>query len=249
MPTARYVRRVNWAIAAVVLLWLGGAEASAQSAGSGEKPLQFMGHDVTVTDPGVEDPDGFFPRGPASVCVELAPKRQCYTAPKEFGRFPKAVVTQIEKNQSAILFSASSGGVSGYGIHFALLRPGAGGDLEDFFKSGISLSSQSEHAFWSEPSISGSKIFVTADYVWGPDESHYQQHRFIVSTYVRRPSSMVDGLCYYLEDQFMTVRKYDLEESADILKSERQEILALLRRIRMEEKRIVQAPTSGPPKK
>jgi hypothetical protein len=84
-----------------------------------------MGREVTVTAPEL-DADGFFPKGPATVCVEAPPQRQCYTAPMDFGRSPAVEVIQIDKDTPALFFSAAGGGVSGWIVHFALLRPGIG---------------------------------------------------------------------------------------------------------------------------
>jgi len=89
---------------------------------------------------------------------------------------------------------------------------------------------------WNDSTISDAQIFVTADYVWGPDEGHIFEHRYIISLYVRKPSTMIDGLYYYLEDRYMTIRKYDLDANADILNSEKLEILARLHRIKAESK-------------
>ena len=136
----------------------------------------------------------------------------------------------------AILFSAATGGVSGWQVHFSLLRPGMGNALDDLFLSDTSVSNQSQHAFWSDPTVSDAKIFVTAEYVWGPDESHYSDHRYIISAYVLKPSSLLDGRYYYLDDRYMTVRKYD-RENADVLNSEKNEILARLRRVKFSEPR------------
>jgi hypothetical protein len=217
-------------LAALLLL---GANAIAQSVRRHGDLPKFMGREVTITEP-ERDPDGYFPKGPASMCLEGLPQRQCYTAPEAFGNSPTVAVVQLEKDMPALLFSADSGGVSGWTIHFALLRPGTGKDLQDLFMSGISVSNQSQHAFWSDPAISDAQFFVTADYVWGPDESHYSEHRYIISAYVRKPSSLLDDLYYYLEDRYMTARKYDLEGDADVLASERQEILARLRRLKVD---------------
>jgi hypothetical protein len=133
---------------------------------------------------------------------------------------------------AAILFSAATGGVSGWEIHFALLRAGAGKDLEDSFMSEVELSNQSQHAFWRDSSISNALIFVTADYAWGPSESHYSPHRCFISTYVLQSSELLDEPHYYLEDRYMTAQRYDLEGKADVLGSEKQEILARLKRVR-----------------
>jgi hypothetical protein len=142
----------------------------------------------------------------------------------------------------ALLFSAATGGVSGWTIHFALLRPGTGKDLEDLFIEDMSVSNQSRHAFWHDSAISDAQIFVTADYVWGPDESHYSEHRYIISAYVLKPSSILDDSYYYLEDRYMTVQKYDLEGKADVLASEKQEILARLRKVKAGAKPQQRAP-------
>ena len=122
-----------------------------------------MGRDITIVEPELDD-DGFFPKGPASVCVE-GPQRQCYTAPKDFARVPTVTVVQMEKDAPALLFSAASGEISGWQIHFALLGIGTGKNLENLLRSDLSVSNQSQHAFWTDPTISKAAIFVTADYV------------------------------------------------------------------------------------
>jgi len=104
--------------------------------------------------------------------------------------------------------------------------------LENTFLSDPSVSNQSQYAFWNDAAISDAQIFVTADFVWGPDEAHYSDHRYIVSAYVRRRSFLVDGLFYYLDDRYMTIRTYAL--GTNILASEKQEILARLKRIKAE---------------
>ena len=221
-----------------VLLFLGSWNVHAQSAPAKDLP-KFMGRAVTIAEPEL-DADGFQPKGPASVCIE-GPQRQCYTAPKEFGRFPSVTVVQVKKDEPALLFSAASGGVSGWTIHFALLRPGTGKDLEDLFLSDMDLSNQNQHAFWTDPTLSKAAIFVTAEYVWGPEEGHYGEHRYIISTYVFGLSREIDS--YYLQDRYMTVRKYNLgDEKTDILVSEKQEILTRLRRAKAESERKPQPP-------
>jgi hypothetical protein len=152
-------------IVPAILLLLGWKGASAQPARVQSLP-KFMGRQVTIVEPEREDPDGFFPKGPASVCVEAPPQRQCYMAPEAFGNSPTVSVVQLEKGMSALLSSADTGGISGWQTHFALLRPGTGKNLEDLFRSGISVSNQSQHAFWTDPAISDASIFMTAEYVW-----------------------------------------------------------------------------------
>ncbi len=187
-----------------------------------------MGREVTINKPELDDV--FSPIGPAAVCIEGPPQRQCYTAPVDFGRNPEISVVQLDKGTSALLFSVESGGVSGFLIRFALLRSGKGKDLENSFPY-IVLSNQSQHAFWNEPSISASPIFLTADIATGSDQAHLGEHRYTVSAYTQT-SPPYDGDIYLLEDQYMTIRKYDPFVNADIFASEKQEILARLRRVK-----------------
>ena len=86
-----------------------------------------------------------------------------------------------------------------------------------------------------------------AEYVWGPDESHYEDHRYIITAHVLRPSGMAeDGpLAYALDDQYMTLRKYNVgqdDKSIDILLTEKTEILARLRRAKAERDRQSRTP-------
>jgi len=93
-------------------------------------------------------------------------------------------VIRLDKDTPALFFSAETGGVSGWTIRFALLRPGPGKDLDNLFLSDTSVSNQSQHAFWNDSAISEAPIFMTADYVFGPNEGHYGEHRYIISAYV-----------------------------------------------------------------
>jgi hypothetical protein len=219
-----------------VLLFSGTKEIDAQST-SRKESVKFLGRDVTIIQPELDADD--FPKGPdprATVCLEGLPRRQCYSSPQEFWKNPAVSLVQVQRDLPALLFSVETWGASGWQIRFALLRPGPGKDLEDLFRAGISVSNQSQHLFWTDSSISDAQIFVTADYVWGPDEAHYSKHRYIISAYVRKPSSYADGLFYYLEDRYMTVHRYDPVANTDILASEKQEILARLRRVKAETK-------------
>ena len=199
--------------------------------------LSFMGRKVTLVNPGYKDEPGIFPKGPASVCVEGPPQRQCYTAKGDFGGEPTVSLVQVKKDMPALLFSAASGGVSGWPVHFALLRPGTGNNLEDLLVGDVTVSNQNQHALVNDTSISPSPIFLIADAVWGPDEGHYGPHRFVVSAYARGASSDPDGDAYYLADQYMTAGRYDLEKNADIITSESEEILGRLRRVKAEMER------------
>src|SRR5579872_7544740 len=218
-----------------VLASLGSKDIDAQSAPRKDLP-RFLGREVTIVGPKL-DADGFptnsDPR--ATICLEGLPRRQCYTSPQEFWKNPTVSAVQLEKNVSALLFSVESYGVSGWEIRLALLRAGPGKELRDIFLSDTSVPNQSQHAFWTDSTISAAQIFVTAGYVWGPDEAHYDKHRYIISVYLAKPTAIVgDPYNYYLEDRYMTIHKYDLDAKTDILASEKQEILGRLRRVKAE---------------
>jgi hypothetical protein len=180
-------------------------------------PLKFMGRAVTITKPTQWDQ-------PASICLEGL-DRQCYRAPEDYGTEPRAVLVQLDENTPAVLFAASTGGAASFDTHFALLREGRGAKLRNLFPPEMSLPNQGEHSFWNAPSISGSKIFVTASYVLGEDEAHFFEHRYMISTYVRRGPDL-----YQLADQYTTIHKYDAAKD-HILDAERPEILARLKRV------------------
>jgi hypothetical protein len=203
------------------------------------EPSEFLGRRITITRPQLTD-DGYNPKGPASVCLEGPPEPQCYTAPKDFGRDPGVTVVQIERDNPALLFSADSGGVSGWNVHFALLRPGTGKDLNDLLN--VSAANQNQHAFWDVPEFSEAKIFVTANFVWGPDEGHYDPHRYTISVYVLEHPQRIGIVSYYLKDRYMTVRKYSQDANDDILGAEKSEIFAHLRRIKAEAEREQRPP-------
>ena len=181
-----------------------------------------MGRDVTVVD-GRDSDDEFFPKGPSSVCFEGPPQQQCY-ATREPTRNADVSLVQVKKDLPAVLFSSDIGGVSGWTVTICLLRPVEGKELQDLFSS-IKVSNQNQHAFWNEPSISEAQIFLTADYVWGPDEGHDGEHRYIVSAYALNSREER----YFLDDRYMTIRKYDLDANVDILAAEKPEILERLK--------------------
>lgn len=195
--------------------------------------VKFEGRAVTVTIPKT-DKEGFFPEGPSTVCIEGP--RQCYTAPEAYGIDPQVQIVELIKGKPALLFSALSGGVSGRIINFALLRPGSFGNLHEIMTMD-GVSNQSEYEFWTKPEISVAPIFVVADYEWGPDESHYSEHRFVISAYVLLRSDLLDDPIYFLDDRYMTVRKYDPDAGDHILQSERTEILSRLLKAKAERDR------------
>jgi len=211
-----------------------------------KQPFKFIGRDVTVTAPEVIEEGGTFPKGPAaSICIEGPPQQQCYTAYNEensvfdYGINPTVRVIRVDKYTSALLFSATSGGVSGTATRFVLLRPGSGTELRNLFPD-ISISDLSQQTLWNNASISDAPIFLTAEELYGPDETHHSPHRYKISAYIRRRSPSPEDSFYFLADQFMTTRKYLIEPEGgkvNILNSEKQEILARLRRVKAESRR------------
>lgn len=192
------------------------------------QPLpKFMGRQLTIVQP--EHTEEGFPKGSASVCVAGPPKQACYTPPNDsdnpFGNNPKVEAVQLREDTPALLFSAETGGVSGWSVSFALL---VGPDLENVLLA-EPVDNQSQYALWNEPAISDFAIFLTATYAAGSDEAHYGHHRYIISAYF--PNHRYDDGVYLLQDRFMTIQSYDLQAKADVLASEKTEILRRLSRV------------------
>ena len=195
--------------------------------GMSAQPLpKFMGRQVAIISPG-HTADGF-PTGPASVCLDGPPKRLCYTAPKGFGNNAKVELVRLGKDMPALLFTAETGVVDGWSIHIALL-----GERLDPVLLFDHVDNQSQHAFWREATISSQTMFLLAEYAQDSDEFHYGRHRYIISAYF--PNRANGGGIYLLEDRYMTARAYDLGAGADVLGSEKPEILARLRRVKAAE--------------
>ena len=217
-------------IVAAFLLLYGSGQLRGQS--QPQRLPEYLGRKITILEAKLDE-NGFPPNdsAPSMICLEGPPRRQCYSAPKDFVKEAAVEVVPFSKNTPALLFSAASWGVSGWRIAFALLRPGNHTNLDNFLDD-ATVSNQSQHAFWSNAAISVSPIFVTADHVAGPDESHYGSHRFIVSAYVQKSTPVLDERYYYLQDRYMTVTKYDLEEGVNVLAAEKREIYARLGRLK-----------------
>jgi hypothetical protein len=130
---------------------------------SQDSVTEFMGRKVTITE--AETDARGFPKGPATLCLEGPPHRQCFTEPGDFGVGPAATSVELNKGMFALLFSATSPGADGSVDRLALLHPGEGSDLEDLFRGGVPISNFGDYAFWVEPFGSEVPIFVTADYV------------------------------------------------------------------------------------
>ncbi len=178
------------------------------------------------------------PVGVASVCFEALPERQCHNAPEGFDDNPSLSKIQIGRDQMAVLFTIQTVGTSGFTRYFALLDPtDSGKHVSSLFLSQMSFSNMEQHKFWTLPAISDSKIFLIADSVQGPNEAHYSSHRFVISVFALQKTDVLDDPMYFLEDQFLTVSKYDPGSKTDILAAEKHEILARLARIKASRKK------------
>lgn len=136
-------------------------------------------------------------------------------------------MVELAKDTPALLFSSETGGVTAFQTHLALLRPDTGRDLADLLLGEVSLSNVGQHAFWSAPAISGEQVFLTADIVQGPDEVHYGDRRFMISAYF----PALNDPNYYLQDRYMTWRRYGLAPRPNVLASEKPEIIERLKRV------------------
>src|SRR5579871_1171616 len=221
--------RIGWmALFAVTSIQLASIDASAQTADAKKTLPKFEGREITLI-PAEVDENGFA-KGPASVCLEAPPRRQCYRAPEDYGVDLEVSVIQITKGKPAVFFSANARGLGGFSTHFALLRPGFGNELSDLLGADTSVSDQSWYTWWNMSAISDAPIFVTADFIWGPSDGRFTDHRYTISAYVWVYSSITRFWEYHLMDRYMTADAYSL--SGDILATERLEILARLARIK-----------------
>ena len=101
----------------------------------------------------------------------------------------------------------------------------------------MSVINQGQYALWSYPELSDAQILLTAEYRMNADEGHYGPHRNLISAYILKASSILDNPYYFLEDQYLTARKYDLGAKADALASEKTNILSRLRRVALERRK------------
>jgi len=210
----------------ILALCVVGMSASAQTVHRSPEVPTFEGREVVVYEPALTDEPGIFPAGPAKVCIEGPPKELCYTAPEDFGWRPKVEAVPVSKENSALFFTASGGGVSGRLVYYALLVPKGGKYLENLLVGDTRFSDQGQVTFWSEPEVSEAKIFVTANVIWGPGEAHYGEHRYEIAAYIWLDSN------YWQADKYVTSRWYDVDHAkADVLGSERAEILARLKKV------------------
>ncbi len=212
------------------LLALIATASLAQSPLPAQFPRTFAGRELRVETP-PQDPDGFDVHGKAILCLGDSSARQCHESPKDYGRYVEVGIRPLGSAGRAILFTAASGGVSGYSIYLSLLRLDSAGKLENVLPENVVITIQGKYALLNVSRVSPVPLFVTADYVWGRDESHFSPHRFLISTYVWRYSHDALRHAFFLEDRYLTANYYDFEKSPDIIAAERKELLRRLQRV------------------
>jgi hypothetical protein len=181
--------------------------------------------------PGNLDPDGI-PISDAKVCLTGA-HPTCYHMPDltrgdvtyVFGLDPHAEAMMAPGPVPWLLFDATYSALgSGSLTQYAILRS-EGTYLVDVL-SGVALTNVSDHAIWHEPKFSPFPLVVSADFVWGKNETHFGRHSHTVE--VRRYDP--DEHEYFRILTYRTSRKYAGGDSAPIrvLAPERAEILRRL---------------------
>ena len=126
-----------------------------------------------------------------------------------------------------MLFNANCGGGSGSADRYVLLRSEPDGQLKNLLPE-IVVSNQADVATWDLPIVSPMPVFVTADFLWGPNEGHYSSHFFEVRMYV------YDGAAdrYKLRHKYQTAHKYpgidNWEQAPEVLEKERVKIIEIL---------------------
>jgi hypothetical protein len=178
--------------------------------------------------PGEVDSDGL-PTSSAKFCVESKQVNDCYTPPSseyKFGLNARAI--NLPQWKGLTIFTAEFyGGGSGTLTSIALFdlrRAKLTNLLPD-----VALTNQSEYHAWNIPEVSAMPVFVTADFNWESDETHFGMHRYTVSTY------LYNGERYIRANQYLTSKKYPGLDDADrvnVLENQRTHILNQLRQQR-----------------
>lgn len=187
-----------------------------------ETAVTFQGRPAVVRSFRATDPQ-LAPKESASVCIQT----KCYSAPEGYYADAKAVPIQLDKNSHALWFTAEAVGTSGGSIHMALLQPDASENLHNILLEQESLSNLGQHLFLDTPT----KVLVTATYTAGLNEAHYDSHRYLISVYTRQFHKDGDVFLYALADRYLTAKTYEFRSNANIIRSERAEILRRLRQV------------------
>jgi len=169
------------------------------------------------------DADGL-PLTSARACLEGT--SLCYEPEGAFGLAPKVHNLRTQDGRSLTMFTAeASGGGSGSSNIIALLES-RGNSLVNLLPR-MTVSNQSEYAFWDVPSVSRMPVLVTADYEWAEGESHFSRHHYRVTAFTFDEQS---GR-YAQRAAYVTRLKYaglDDTDSVNVLKPEKSTIMLKL---------------------
>jgi hypothetical protein len=180
--------------------------------------------------PGTVGADGL-PTGAARLCLDTQ-RARCYALPgkqsdMQFGLEPKVERISGQRGGPLILFSATfSGGGSGTLDELALVRHEQDGTLRNLLPV-VQLTEQGDRAIWQLPSVSPMPVLLTADYVWGKGETHFEQHLFEIRAYLYDSTSQT----YEEKLRYRTSHRYpslDEVDHVNVLIPERAEILRRL---------------------
>ena len=189
--------------------------------------------------PGQVDQDGE-PVSGASACVTRH-LSLCYEMPPhdapgssvvyQFGLDPHLKLLSESQQEVWGLFSSTfSAGGSGSLERFAILRytPGSSAhspQIQNLLPY-VALTNVSDHQVWLLPNVSPESVLVTADFVWGPGETHFSSHFYTVQAWVFDPATGA----YRQALSYQTRTKYDGGDAApvQVLSSEKPAILAAL---------------------
>jgi hypothetical protein len=179
---------------------------------------------------GTLDGDGL-PTSGARLCLD-AKVTSCYTLLEkrndmQFGLEPKTRKVSVQGGGSLVLFSGTfSGGGSGTLDELALLQYEQDQTLWNVLPV-VQLTEQSDHAVWQLSSVSSMPVLLTADFVWGKNETHFEPHHFEVRAYLYDSAKQI----YVEKMSYQTSRRYpslDQVSQIKVLVPEQSEILRRL---------------------
>jgi hypothetical protein len=168
----------------------------------------------------------------AKLCI-MARENICYQMPPEvstdssdvtyeFGLEPRSERLPLTGGGSWVFFSAMfSAGGSGTLERLAVLR--YDGEKINNLLPFVGVSNVSERAMWTIPNAKY-PVLVTADFIWGKGEVHFDPHYFTVNGW--RFDQKSDQ--YVKVFSYQTTKKYACDPTVHVLGPERQEILRRL---------------------
>ncbi len=170
---------------------------------------------------------------PAKACIQGTDSSGCYTASVtltgssevwHYGGQTKVETKDLGDGHSIIVLMASTSGASDTARLLALLGADSKGRLVNLLPF-VSLTLEDQYLYWISPASSSYGIVTIASYLWGERETHFEDHRYKLSSYEYCPAQ---GR-FVLADQFTTQSKFALERAdndpgAFVLKTEMKQV-------------------------